>query len=79
MSRRQRQHDELHELCHSGTVARAIDLAIQHFAEFGPDDAILALLAGALDRTEAPSALRRRFAELCSLGSGVAETLREQF
>jgi hypothetical protein len=70
MSRRQRQHDELHELCHLGAVNRAIDLAIQHFVEFGPDDVILALLADALDRIEAPSTLRRRFAELRSTAGG---------
>jgi hypothetical protein len=64
MSRRQRQRDELHQLCYFGAVARAVDLAFQHFADFGPDDDILALIGDALDRTGAPQSVRQRFAQL---------------
>jgi len=64
MSRRQRQRDELRELCHLGAAGRAVDLAYQHFADFGRDDEILAMLADALDRTAVPAAIRRRFDEL---------------
>jgi hypothetical protein len=64
MSRRQRQLDELRDLCHSGAVVRAIDLAFEHFAHFGRDDDIIALLAGAVERAEAPERARHRFAEL---------------
>ena len=64
MSRRQRQLDELRGLCRAGAVVRAIDLAFAHFADFGPDDDVVALLAGAVDRAAAPVSVRRRFAEL---------------
>ena len=64
MSRRQRQLDELRDLCRSGAVARAVDLAFEHVAAFGPDDDIIVLLAGAIERLEAPDGVRRRFAEL---------------
>jgi RimJ/RimL family protein N-acetyltransferase len=64
MSRRDRQAAELLELCRAGDVARAIDLAFGHFADFGCDEAILARLAAALDGTRVTSATRRRFAEL---------------
>jgi hypothetical protein len=64
MSRRQRQRDELRELCHSGSLIRAIDLAFEHFADFGRDDDIVVLLADALEHTAAPEGVRRRFAEL---------------
>ena len=64
MSRRQRQLDELRALCRAGAVARAIDLAFEHFAAFGRDDAILDLLAEAAARVEMGDRARHRFAEL---------------
>ena len=64
MSRWKRQRDELSELCRSGSLIRAIDLAFEHFADFGRDDDIVALLAGAIEHTAAPERVRRRFAEL---------------
>jgi hypothetical protein len=64
MSRRQRQLDELRDLCRSGAVARAIDLAFEHFADFGHDDDSVVLLAEAIERTDARENVRRRFAEL---------------
>jgi len=67
MSRRQRQRDELRELCETGALARAVDLAFHHFADFGRDDAIVRVLAIAIDRAPRPvgATVRRRFAELC--------------
>jgi hypothetical protein len=64
MTRSQRQHDELRKLCHSGSLVRAIDLAFEHFADFGRDDDLLRLLENAIERTAAPEGTRRRFAEL---------------
>lgn len=64
MCRRQRQLDELRKLCRSGAVARAIDLAFEHFAHFGRDDDIIDLIAEAVDRLEAAERARHRFAEL---------------
>jgi len=66
MCRRQRQLDELRDLCRSGTVVRAIDLAFEHFAYFGRDDEIIDLLAGAIEHVDAPERARQRFAELCA-------------
>ena len=63
-TRRQRHLDELRALCRSGAVARAIDLAFEHFADFGRDDEIARLLADAIEHAEAPDEVRRRFAEL---------------
>src|SRR3954454_5285601 len=69
MPRRQRQLDELRRMCDSGAVARATDLAFAHFADFGPDHDIVALLAASIDASgTAPSALSR-FAELRALCS----------
>ena len=66
-ARRQRQLDELRSLCRSSaTLARAIDLAFQHFAEFGRDDEIVHLLAEAVLSIDTPNEARRRFAELCA-------------
>ncbi len=65
MSRRQRQFDELLTLCCTGAVAHAIDLAFEHFAYFGRDEAIIVLLAQAIDDTDAAARVRHRFAELC--------------
>ena len=64
MSRRQRQLDELRDLCRSGAVVRAIDLAFEHFAHFGRDDDIIDLLAAAIEHADAADRARRRFAEL---------------
>ena len=64
MPRRQRQRDELRELCRSGALARAIDLAFQHFADFGRDETVLDLLATAIERLGAPDDVRRRFENL---------------
>jgi len=66
MSRRQRQFDELQSLCSAGAVARAIDLAYEHFAHFGRDDEIIDLLARAVDGADVAARARQRFAELCS-------------
>jgi len=64
MSRRQRQVDELRDLCRSGALARAVDLAFEHFSAFGSDDDIVGRLADAIECFESPEAVRRRFAEL---------------
>ena len=62
--RRRRQLDQLRDLCDRGAVARAIDLAFEHFACFGRDDDIVVLLEQVVDRTESSGALRRRLLEL---------------
>ena len=67
MTRRIRQHAELRRLCDEGQLARAIDLAFEHFADFGPDDEILTALADALDHRPATAAVRARYAELAEL------------
>ena len=67
MSRRQRQCNELRDLCSAGAVARAIDLAFEHFVRFGRDDEIIELLAAAIERADACGRARQRFAELCAL------------
>jgi hypothetical protein len=75
MSRRQRQRDELRELCETGALARAVDLAFHHFADFGRDDAIVRTLAAAIDRAPSPvgSTVLRRFADLCASHPGAGE------
>lgn len=65
MSRRDRQRAELHRLCGTGHLSRAVDLAFAHFADYGRDEELLALLAGALARSPTTPVLRRRFTELC--------------
>jgi hypothetical protein len=65
-SRRRRQVEELARLCRAGAAARAIDLAFEHLATFGRDDAVIALLAAAIERSDAPADVRRRFTELTS-------------
>jgi hypothetical protein len=65
MSRRQRQFNELRDLCLAGAAVRAIDLAFEHFARFGRDDEIVDLLAQALADTDAAGRAHQRFAELC--------------
>jgi hypothetical protein len=64
MSRRQRQVDELRGLCSSGLVARAIDLAFSHFADFGRDEDVLALLGQAVTIVPVAEDVHRRFTEL---------------
>jgi hypothetical protein len=66
MSRRDRQRAELQDLCRNGAAGRAVDLAFTHFADFGRDEEILAMLAEALARGCATAAVRRRLAELRS-------------
>lgn len=68
LSRRRRQLDELHTLCRPGSAAasRAIDLAFQHFAEFGYDDDVVILLSDAVQQAERAGPARRRLAELCA-------------
>jgi hypothetical protein len=68
MSRRQRQRDELRGLCESGAVARAVDLAFHHFADYGRDDELVQTLAAAIDGTAGPAGpmVRRRFTDLCA-------------
>jgi hypothetical protein len=76
MSRRQRQSNELRDLCSVGAVGRAIDLAFEHFVHFGRDDEIIEVLAQAIARADPAGRVRQRFAELCashdSLPSGIA-------
>ena len=62
--RRDRQLDELRELCRCGAVGRAIDLAFEHFAEFGRDDAVVALLTDSVDHRQVTDRVRRRLTEL---------------
>jgi hypothetical protein len=64
MPRRDRQRFELQELCRTGHVARAVDLAFAHFADFGCDEEILAVLTEALDRACPAAEVRRRLVEL---------------
>lgn len=66
MSRRQRQLDELRNLCSAGAVPRAIDLAFEHFAHFGRDDEIIDLLADAIEDPGVVGCARQRFIELCA-------------
>ena len=66
MSRHQRHCNELRELCAAGGVARAIDLAFEHFAHFGRDEEIIELLARSIDETGIDGNVRRRFVELCT-------------
>ena len=68
MNRHQRQIDQLRALCASGQVARAVDLAFEHFATFGRDEDILDILTEAVHHTAAGHVLRRR---LDALSSGV--------
>jgi hypothetical protein len=78
VSRHQRQLDELRALCRSGRVGRAVDLAFEHFARFGHDEQVVALLSDAIDhRSETPQT-RARLAELAAgaraTGAGAAPT-----
>ena len=64
MTRRRRQLDELRALCLAGQVGRAVDLAFEHFASFGCDEAVIDLLDEATGGQSVPSDVRRRFVEL---------------
>jgi hypothetical protein len=64
MPRRQRQLDELRDLCRSGALVRAIDLAFEHFAQFGRNEDIIVLLADAIAHAGSPQRVCDRFAEL---------------
>lgn len=64
MSRRQRQIDELRCLCGTGAIDRAVDLAHQHFADFGPDDVVLRMLGDLIETAGAPEDIQRRYADL---------------
>jgi len=64
MTRQQRHVDELRALCTSGHVARAVDLAFEHFATFGRDEHVIELLAEAVDHGAVGEAIRRRLDEL---------------
>ena len=64
MARRLRQLAELRALCRSGAVARALDLAFDHFADFGRDDAVVDELAEAIEHAGLPADACRRFVEL---------------
>jgi hypothetical protein len=66
-ARRERQADQLRRLCRAGAASRAIDLAFEHFAEFGRDETIVALLGDAVAREELPQRVRVRFGELCAI------------
>lgn len=64
MTRRERQLDELRALCAIGAIGRAIDLAYEYFADFGPDGDISVLIAEAMEHAEVPDSIRHRFAQL---------------
>jgi hypothetical protein len=64
MSRHQRQRDELRALCRAGHVGRAVDLAFEHFACFGHDELVVALLTDAIDHAAVTPQTRARLAEL---------------
>ena len=64
MSRRQRQFDELRDLCSAGAVARAIDLAFEHFGCFGRDDDIIDVIDAAIARGDCPGRASQRLDEL---------------
>jgi hypothetical protein len=63
-ARRQRQLDELAELCRRGAVERAIDLAFEHMAVFGQDDSVVVLLEAACACGSARPELRERLDDL---------------
>ena len=66
MSIQQRQFDQLRDLCRNGAVARAVDLAFEHFAHFGRDDEIIDLLTQAMKGTDVAGRGHQRFTELCA-------------
>ena len=62
--RRRRQLDQLRDLCRRGAIARAIDLAFEHFVCFGQDDDVVVLLEAVVGRADGDADLRRRLAAL---------------
>lgn len=70
MTRRQRQFDEVRSLCRSGIVGRAVDLAFEHFACFGPDERVIEVLAEAIGQASAAEEVRHRFDELIARTDG---------
>lgn len=66
MSRSQRQLDELRALCERGSLRRAVDLAFEHFADFGRSEEVLGFIGAAIERTPVPPTVRRRFLDLQS-------------
>jgi hypothetical protein len=74
MSRRQRQIDELRCLCGTGAVGRAVDLAHQHFADFGRDDDVIRMLDDLIEAAGVPEELRRRYADLTARGDRSSAT-----
>jgi hypothetical protein len=66
MPRSERQAQEICALCDRGALSRAIDLAYQHFADFGRNDQVLDVIADAIERTPVAPAVRRRFVDLRS-------------
>jgi hypothetical protein len=65
-SRQARQLEELRRLCAAGAGSRAIDLAFEHFADFGLTDELVGVITDAIERTGASGAMRDRFASLCA-------------
>ena len=64
-TRRRRHLDELCALCARGQVARAIDLAFEHFADEGRDGATVEILRAAIaERGVITVEVRNRLAEL---------------
>jgi hypothetical protein len=68
MTRQQRHIDQLRALCAAGHVARAVDLAYEHFATFGRDERVIDLLTQAVVHDPAADAIRRRLDELHATG-----------
>ena len=66
LGRQRRQLQELRALCASGRVGRAVDLAFEHFTDFGRDQAVLELLRSAIECCATPAAVQQRFLELCA-------------
>lgn len=64
VTRRQRQLDELRNLCSNGAIGRAIDLAHEHFADFGPVDDVTVLIFEAIELAEVTDAIRAKLNEL---------------
>lgn len=62
--RRRRQLDELCDLCRRGAVSRAVDLAFEHFACFGRDDDVVALLEDVIKESPVASDVDRRLVAL---------------
>ena len=61
-------------MCVAGRVGRAVDLAFEHFASFGRDEAVIDLLAEAIGAVAVPQNVRRRFTELDGSAAAVRDT-----